>query len=315
MTACGPQLTATIAGVTYDLNDGEEISLLAYDLGISSIRRLSQRTPTQLGDTDLGWRMDPRFADFFWAVKGADVPDYRNVRARFLEIWVPRDDPVVLTFTFETFVRALDVVVDGELAWTDRVAQIEKVSGVFKASDPRLYDPAIHTQLFDLAGSGAGGAGWAIPWAIPWAIGSDILNMTVDLLYANGSRLAAPEFPVLRVQGPITNPVIYNLVTDETIDLSGNGGLVLATTSDYVDIDLAGAARRDSKTIRDETGASMDQYLTTASDFATWHLAPAGEKLFDGSFATGHNVIQVTGTGVTVQTLVAMNYYDRFQGL
>lgn len=315
MTQDGPALSASIAGEVYDLNSAE-IQLLDYDLGLAAVRRLSQRSPLQQGDTDLGWRLDPRFVDLFWQIVAPthSLIDYRNTRARFLEVWVPRDDPVVLTFTFEDRVRALDVFLDGELSFADRVATTERASGVFKAPDPRLYDPTIHTALFNLSSSGAGGAGWAIPWAIPWAIGSDVLSLTLDLYYAAGSRLAAPEFPVIRIFGPITNPVIANITTNEDITLTANGGLSLATTANWVEIDLSGGARRDSKTLLNETGASVDQYLTATSDLASFHLAPAGEKLYDGSFSTGHNLIQVTGTGVTTASLVTVNYYDRYNG-
>jgi hypothetical protein len=312
MTPIGPGLTATTAGQVYDLNDGDEIRLLAYDLGLASIRRLAQRPPAQLGDTDLGWRMDARFIDLFWVVKGVSLIDYRDVRARFLEVWLPRDDAVVLTFSFEDRTRALDLFLDGELAWTDRAGTVEKVSGVFKAPDPRLYDPEIRTLLFDLAGAGAGGAGWAIPWAIPWAIGSDVLNLALTFDYAGLSRLAAPEFPFIRIRGPIDDPVITQETTGEVIDLSANGGVSLADTTEYVDIDLAGPDRRDSKTIRDQDGNSADEFLSTDSDLATFHIAPAGEKLFDGSFATGENTIRVTGTNATNQTIVSINYYDRY---
>lgn len=311
----GPALTALAAGQLYDLNDGEEIRLLDFDLGLASVRRLSQRSPLQQGDTDLGYRVDPRYVDLVWAIKGNSLPHYRDVRARILEVWTPRDDAVQVVFTFEDRVRALDLHLDGELNWFERSGVIEKVSGVFKASDPRLYDPSIHTALFSLSSSIGGGSGWPIPWPIPWPIGSDVLDLAFSIDYAGSSRLAAPEYPIIRVRGPISNPVIMNETTNEQIDLSANGGLILADPTKWVDIDLAGPARRDAKTIRDQDGNSADQYLTTDSDFATWHLAPAGELLYDGSYATGTNVIRVTGSGVTSNTLVTMNYYDRYNGV
>lgn len=316
MSALGPGLSATAAGEVYDLNDGEEIRLLAYDLGPSSVRRLSQRAPLQQGDTDLGFRIDPRFIDLSWAIRGATLIDYRNIRERFLEVWVPRDVAVQLVFAFEDRTRALDLHLDGDFNWSERHGVIEKVSAVFKASDPRLYDPEIHTLQFSLAAAGGGGVGgWTIPWPIPWAIGSDTLDLALAVAYAGGSRLAAPEYPVFRIFGPVDSPIITNETTEETIDLSANGGLLLATAADWVEIDLAGPDRRDSKTVRDQDGNSVDQYLTTDSDLATFHLAPAGEQLPNGSYATGDNTISVTGSGVTSQTVVTMNYYDRYHAV
>lgn len=311
MTALGPGLTADTAGLTYDLNDGTEIRLLDYDLGLAPVRRLAQRSPLQAGDTDLGYRVDPRFVDLAFQLKGEGLINYRDIRGRFMEVWVPRDDAVVVTFTFEDRVRALGLHLDGELNWADEVEDTARVTGIFKASDPRLYDPSIHTLRFDLAATGAG-AGWAIPWAIPWIMGSDVLNLALTALYAGGSRLAAAEYPRIRVAGPINNPIIAQLTTGEDLDFTG---LNLADPAHWIDIDLSGPDRRDAKTILDQDGNSADQYLSATSDLATWHLAPAGEKLPGGSFATGENIIQVTGSGVTSQTLVTLNYYDRYNGV
>jgi hypothetical protein len=203
----------------------------------------------------------------------------------------------------------LDVNLDGELAWKDRVERTEKVSGVFKASDWRLYDPAIHTVQFGLAAGGASANGWPIPWPIPWPIGSDVLDMTVNINYAGSSRLGAPEYPRFRIAGPVTDPGLANETTGEVIELSDNGGIELADPSEWIDIDL------NEKTMLDQDGNSVDQYLTLASDLATWHLAPAGERLITGAYCTGVNTIRVTGEAITSLTLVTMNYYDRYQGV
>lgn len=312
MSLYGPGLVAATAGQAYDLNDGRAIRLLSYDLGLASIRRLAQRSPLQQGDTDLGYRIDPRFIDLFWALEAADAEaGLLSLREQFLQVWVAREVPVQLTFSFPDRQRALDVHLEGELSW-ERVGRVEKVSGVFKASDPRLYDPDIHTIPFSLTDSGGSGSGWPIPWPIPWPIGDDVLNLAVSLQYAGNSYLAAPEYPRIRIFGPIDSPIISNETTGEVIDLSAGGGLSLADPTEWVEIDLAGPDRRDSKTLRDQSGASVDQYLTPESDLVTWHLAPAGEQLYDGSWAAGQNVVRVAGTNVTSQTLVTMNYYDRY---
>jgi hypothetical protein len=222
---------------------------------------------------------------------------------------------VQLVFDLDGILRAIDVNLEGELLFRDRIALVEMVSGTFKAPDPRLYDPAIHTVLFSLEAGGVEPTGWPIPWPIPWAVGTDVLNMAVHVKYAGGSRLAAPEFPVIHIMGPIDDPVILNETTGEVIDLSDNGGLSLADPTEWVEIDLANPPRRDAKTILDQDGNSAEQYLTTASDLATFHIAPAGERLPDGSYCTGDNIIRVSGTGVTSETLATMIYYDRYHGI
>lgn len=307
-----PTLTALVAGLSYDLNDGSEVRLLDYDLGLAAVKRLSQKHPGQFGDTDLGFSLEPRYVDLAWMIRGTSLSNYRDIRARLLEVFQPRDnDPIHLTFDFGDRIRCLDISLDGELNWANRVETIEKVSGVFKAPDPRLYDPVMNTLLFNLAASGAGN-GWPISWIVPWAIGTDTINLTLNMLYANGSRLGAIEFPVIRIFGPITAPIITNLTTGEIISLTEGTGLVLTTSANWVEIDLANPPRRDAKTIKNELGVSVEQYLTSASDFATWHLAPAGERLPSGAYSDGYNLINVSGTGVTAQTLVSLRYYSRY---
>jgi len=317
MSCSIPGLTANIAGRSYDLNS-DQIVLNAYDLNLSSVNRLSQRSPAQIyGDTDLGFRMSPRFSDFEWTIRGADLDDYRARRGEFVEIWTPRvDDPVQLVFDFGGgLIRALDLVLDDELVWMNRNGKIEQVSGVFKSSDPRLYAPDLITVTFDLAGSSGSNQGWPIPWPIPWPIGANVLNLTQSIEYAGLSRLGAVEYPVIRIFGPISSPAIVNETTEEMIDLSADGGLSLADSSEWVEIDLTDFPRRDSKTIRDQDGNSADNYMSTGSDLATWHLAPKGEKLPSGAYCDGINNITVTGTGVDATTEVSLRYYDRYHAV
>ncbi|NUM45999.1 MAG: hypothetical protein HUU38_14935 [Anaerolineales bacterium] len=315
-------LTARIAGLTYDLNS-EAIRLLDYDLGLATATRLSQRTPGQQGDTDLGFRLAPRFLNLYWIMAAATNTDYRANRKTMLEVFQPRDnDAVVLTFDFGGgLLRNVDVNLDGPLLFSQRVEWIEHCSGVFKAADPRLYHPDIKTVLFNLAGTGSATQGWEIPWEIPWEIGTDTLNATANILYAptlegdSGSRLGAVEYPVIRIFGPVENPVITNETTGDVIALTDEGGLVLADETEWVEIDLADPPRRDAKTILDQDGNSAAHYLTPESDFFSWHLAPAGERLPAGNYGDGVNVIRVVGANVTAVTRVVMNYYDRYVGV
>lgn len=307
-------LQATIAGRSYDLNDRRKLRLLAYDgLGLANSRRLAQRGPRQQGDTDLGQRTDPRYIELAWLLEAVTLAQYYELREMMLEIFRAReDDPVQLSFAFaDGTQRAADVYVDGVLDFPaqDRAHIVQRFSGIFKASDYRLYDPTAKTAAFLPAGEG----GLPIPFTVPIPIGGDTISATLTLNYANGSRLAAPEYPVLTVYGPITDLVVENTTTGEKIDLTGNGGLTVNVGTTVV-IDLDNAPRRDSKTIRRGTGESVDEYLTTDSDLATWHLAPAGEKLPAGTYGDGNNVISVSGTGVNGMTQVVLAYYDRYEG-
>ena len=313
----GLGVTATSAGITYNLNDRISIFLEGYDgLGLANNRRLSQRYPGQRGDTDLGYSTGSRFVDLAWRINGRDLPHYYELRETFLSLWRPRDnDPVQVIFNFPGGkLRAVDLVVDGELDYPSggRNFTMQQFSGVFKASDPRLYDPTLRRVEFELL-DGTGGL--PIPFTIPIPIGQSSLNTTNTITYASGSRLAAIEYPVITIHGPISSPIIENITTGETISLIDEGGLVVGH-GEFVVADLSGKPRRDSKTIRNQNGESVEQYLSTDSDLESWHLSHAGEKLLSNSYnTTGENIIRVRGENVNAVTRVLIEYYDRYEGV
>lgn len=309
----GVSLTANIAGQTYNLNDRRGIFLELYDLGMASIRRLSQRAPGQDGDSDLGGLVEPRFIDLAWRINGRDLDHYRDLREQFMTVFRRRNSqPVQLTFDFGGGrVRALDVNLVGALNWAERAYTQEVVSGVFRASDPRLYDPTQRSVTFSLVSSSGG---LPIPFTIPISIGEDTLNITQEISYAGLSAVAAIEYPVITIYGPIDLPIVENLTTGEQLAFTAGGGLQIAS-SEFVIIDLSGSPRRDSKTMRDQDGNGVSQYLSTDSDLATWHLAYNGEILADGTVATGINTLRVTGENVSTASRVTVLYYDRYLGV
>lgn len=309
----GIGLTAAVGGQTYNLNDGRELRLELYDLGIAPTRRLWQRYPGQNGRTNLGGLTEPRFIDLAWRLAAHDLERFWALRETLQTIFrLRQSEPVQLIFDFPGGVRrAVDVYLDGELLFADRKHTTTRVSGTFVADDPRLYHPTQHVVIFDLLDSSGG---VPIPFVVPIPIGQDALNTIQTITYAGNSRLAAAEYPVIILNGPITGPVIENLTTGERIELTANDGLEIEE-GDYVTIDLAGGTRRDAKTIRNQDGDSVSEYLTTNSDLATWHLAYAGELLADGTYSDGDNEIRVIGTGVNLTTNAELRYYDRYEGV
>lgn len=318
LDACEIQAVALAGGRYYDLNkiSGNWILTDVDGLGMTDTRRLSQRGPIQDGDTDLGWRREPRYLALRWALQGCNAKHLWDLRTELMTIWRPRiSDPVILTFYLPNgSIRATDVNLEGELDFKSGQRLDGRTQAVvvpLKASDPRLYDPTLRTVEFNLLDTTGG---LPIPWTIPIPIGGSALNKTETVLYAEGNLLASPEYPVIILNGPVTNPVIENLTTDEKIDLTANGGLSLSST-EFVTIDLTGRPLQDRKTIIDGNNNSVAQYLTTDSDLATWHLAYAGEKLPDGTYSDGNNLIRVTGSNANLQSRVTLRYYDRFEGV
>jgi hypothetical protein len=224
--------------------------------------------------------------------------------------------------------RAADVYLEGNLDYQTnnrRDGRTQGVQFVVKASDPRLYDPG---QKIESAFLKQSSIGWEIEetgqttldgWMIEetgattllgWNIGESQFNQSITINYGSNSPLSDIEYPIITLIGPLTNPIITNLETGEVLNFTNNGGLQLAA-GDTVIIDT----RYGFKTVTDAAGNRLDFYLTDDSDLATFHLAYNSELLPDGTRSDGTNVIQITGGGATLATLVRVTYYDRYVGI
>lgn len=309
------RLLISNGGQTYDSNQPGPFGfkVLGYDgLGHMSLRRLSQKAPRQRGTTDLGYSQDARYFGLTLELRGYDLVHYGDLREQALAMFMPREyDPITVTLQAFGRTRAIQCNLDGDLDFlaSERQYTRQVVTVSLKASDPRLYDPT--RQEINLALLVQNG-GWEVPWLIPWHIYPESANTSTTVAYAGGSFAAAPEYPLLRLYGPITDPIIINGTTGERITLDG----ISWGESEFVTYDLAGGPFRDaSPRIRNQDDESVEQYLTSDSDLSTWHFAPAGELLTSGFRSDGDNVIRVLGNGVTSASRLQMLYYSRYSGM
>ena len=307
-------LVGVSRGASFNLNT-PVIRLLGYDgTGIVSIDRLSQKRPGQRGSTDLGFAQSDRFLALTWQIIGIGLEHYYNsARSTLLDCFAETEfDPIQLVFDIPGVgKRAIDANLQGQLDFlaNDRVFTLQTVDAQLKANDPRFYEPTqITVDLYPVDGAILG---WLMPWPLPWIFGNDVANATTTINYANGDRLAAPEYPVLRVYGPIVDPIITQETTGDTIGFSG----LSLGLGEYVTIDLSGGAYHDSSpTIRNHLDESIENLLTDDDDLNTFHLAPAGKLLLDGSRSDGNNIIRLQGTGATDDTRLEIIYYNRYRG-
>jgi hypothetical protein len=108
-------------------------------------------------------------------------------------------------------------------------------------------------------------------------------------------------FPLIYITGPMQGPVIRNLSTGEYIalDYSVSGGEVVTITLDY-----------GNKTVTNNFGVNLIGIVTSDSDLATFHIAPAPEAVH------GENIIRVIGGGAIIGvTKVELWYYTRYIGI
>jgi len=106
-----------------------------------------------------------------------------------------------------------------------------------------------------------------------------------------------PESPIISIRGPITSPVITNLVTGDTLDF---GTITIGAGTTYV-IDT----RYGYKTVTAGTVNKRGE-LTDDSDLGDFHLAP--NPIAPG----GVNTIATYGTNIGTATQISIVYTNRY---
>jgi tail protein len=291
------QLLATVGGDTYDLTDRQRYLWIADDgLGLSPFHRLTERSPDQHGDSDEGFRLDPRTIKLVIGLFGEDDADYWDAREELIgDIFNPAAGQLTLTFVLPNgATRALDVLVlgEGSLPSTDRQRIMHKVGIMLKAKDPTFYDPTGKSVTFGIGGASSG---WAIPMSVPLGVGSTNINQVKTITNA-GSWFSLPD--LIRIQGPITNPQVWNLSTNEVLNFTG----VVLTAGQRLDINC----QWGEKTVVDQNGVNRYSWLVQPSHLSTWHLAGRREV------AGGLNDIRVLGEGITSASEVYIQYRARY---
>lgn len=291
-------ITAIVGTDEYDLADRQRYLWIDDEgLGMAPLHRIVERGPQQHGETDLGFRLDSRTIKVVIGLFGTDESDYWDARAELLSIFAPTDDPISLRFDLPNGAsRQIDVYVAGDFSYgsKDRTRLAHKVGIMLKAPDPTFYDP---TGLSMTYGLGGASAGFTVPMAVPTGIGATSINQTKTITYRGTWR----DLPMIRIKGPITDPVIVNTTTDETLDFTGTS----ISAGDWYDIDCSYGV----KTVTDSSGTNRIDKLVNTNDLNTFHLAPAPEA------PGGTNDIRVSGSGINDQSEIYIQYHHRYLGI
>lgn len=108
-----------------------------------------------------------------------------------------------------------------------------------------------------------------------------------------------PVYPLIQLNGPITGPILTNMQTGGTINLTG---LTLGSAGVAI-IDL----RTGDKTLTDAGGNNLLGSVTTLPvSMAYFYLAPAPAAL------EGYNVIQLTGGSVGTAATMSVQYTNEY---
>jgi hypothetical protein len=298
MTVTDPHIELLRGATVYPLHQLISGGLMRIEedgVGLPPVQRLIERGPLQHGDTDVGFRLQPRIISLVLVADGDDdITQYWQVRRGLQRMLRPSSVPLSLRYTLPTSeVRQIDVVFAAGLGWgsADRSVLKHRAAFQLRAADPTWYDPTPVVATFGLVGSGD----WEIPWAIPWNIGAPLQTQFV----VNPGDWEAN--PIITITGPIINPVVTNFTTDEKLDFTGR----TLTAGQSITIDT----RYGFKTVKDQGGVSRLEWLSEDSDLATFRIAA------DPDAAGGVNQLQVSGTGLAVGSSITVVFPPRYVAL
>ena len=288
-----------VGSTTYEFYDGVDFRVTSEDgFGLPPSNLIVDSAPLQHGATLRDFRLRPRTIHLGVTFKASTEAEHYSLRREMLNAMKLSTTANKLRYTFSDGTkRQIDFFFDRGLSFPSSARNMyhQRVALALYCPDPVFYDPVGRSVTFAQVG---GGDTWEIPTAVPHTVGgSATLNETKQIRYAGTWR----SFPFLiRLYGPITNPVITNVTTNKKLDFTGT----TISTSDYYEIDL----RFGYKTVKDKDGNNKIADLTNDSDLADWNIGA------DPQVPGGDNSLKVTGSGASELTNVVVSYYERYIG-
>lgn len=290
-------LTVIVGTNEFSLDDGSLVNLVAHDgLGMTPLHRISERGPLQHGETDRGYRLDPRKIQLVFQFPSTVLSDMYSKRATLLSYLKPQNNPKLKFALPNGDIRQIDghLASDFTMPWSPDLWAAQKVALTVNCPDPTFYDPDMVSISMGIS---AGGTGFGIPWVIPWTLGESTLDKTTAIVYS-GTFLT---YPIIYIYGPITNPIVTNTTTNEKLDFTG----ISIGAGNYYKIDC----RYGIKTVVNDAGTNKIADLSADSDLTTFHIADDPEAV------GGSNSIRIQGTGANTQTQVYIQFFNRYIGL
>jgi hypothetical protein len=294
-------------GTQYSLNTpGSKWVLSAEGTGMPPIEHVTQRGPFQHGETVTNYYLRPRIVQLLIRQLYGTRDAYFAGRHALLDILRPNRqvaglagigaiEPGVLRKGFPDG-NVLDLHVRIQQgpnfqprrldAW-DETAFQEVLR--FIAHDPIFFHPTQQSVRCSMGGEDVDAQ---LVFPITFPIRFDKLEGTADCTLINYTG-NWPEYPTIVVQGPAQNLVIENLTTDERLQLD-----YTIPAGAVVTLDLTYA----HKTVTMTGGVNLLGYLTPDSDLASFHLEP------------GINQLDISATGVNLQTYIEVRWYRRYIG-
>lgn len=292
------KLEAIVGATTYDLSDDINYFHIDNDgFGLPPILRLEEQGPLQDGNTDLGFRLEPRIVTLVLAFRTATYNEYFQKRRVIGNIFKPRETPIILQFTDpdENVYQLITHYIQGySLNSAEKNTfgiYSQKFAVTLKANNPLWYSP--NQQIYTY-GVGAGSDGFVFPISFPVSFGGSNVDQTQTITYGGDYATS----PIIEIHGPITDPVITNLTTGIVLDLTGT----TIGAGDYYTIDT----RYGNIAVVDNDGTNRIDKLVGDSNLSGFKL------IADPDSPNGQNDIQVTGSSANATTIVYIRYYEQY---
>ncbi len=283
---------AIVGGNLYDVTTTALI-LAGHDgLGEAPLHRLTERGAQQNGDTDVGYRLDPRIFSLAFEYAG-NAGDRYDERQRLRRLFTPQAE-LTLRFTLPNFeVRNIDCKrLEAPLPVESRGALGQRLTYRFRAAEAPFYATTEQTATWSLNVSDD----LVLPYELPYFLGGSIINDAQDIAYVGD----IDTHPVIQLTGPMVNPLIENQETGDKLHL-----IYTIAAGQAVTIDT----RYGSKSVTLTGGTRL--VLTDDSNLGTFAIVAA----IDGT-ASRTNTIFASATGaVAGQTNIQIAWYNRYGGL
>ncbi len=282
------------SGVALDLTDVENYVVESYEgFGMPPLHRITERGPLQHGESDRGYRLDPRMIQLVLMLRADSWANFYTRRNELIEQLSPTLAAALnLRFTQpDGAIRQIDCYCAEGPQFSKRDGrryQLQRAAVRLVCPDPAWYDPS--RQSVRIVGE-TGGSGFAFPMPVPWTFGGTTVGAETMVNYA-GNWI---EYPEIEIVGPIADARIEHLDTGEVLDFDGT----TINDGDSYTIDL----KYGYKTVKNGSGTNKISDLTPASDLATWHLEP------------GENNLAFSGTSAGTNTAIVVRWYNRYLGV
>ena len=281
------------AGTTHTLSGGTTTNFIQMTgVGVARVDRQVEPALNTNVHQDRGFGLAPRRIDMTLYVSESTASAAEATLDTLASIFEPTQNPLNLKVTREdASVRQIDVYLDGQIDYPVSIddkldGTVQKITIPLLAPDPIFYDPTQQTETVDLS-SGSG-------------------NATIS-----GSGLTWYDYPIIEVDGPITNLGINpNGFSSSNLDFFG---FSIASGRTYT-IDL----RPDFKTVADDLGANKLSEIGTSFINNLHGMLRINSEKFLAAYGSGsptNNVIAFSGSSATGATEARVMYYKRYLSL